>query len=159
MRATSRRNTGAALEEGYVDERLVSEQPKKRRRVGAASPVGFAVRVLMVVALCYLIGAQELFLACFTSVSCEPGVVTAGSNVTCSIRTSVLAAETDLSITQIGEAGPIRLLDSTQHAYVVSFSTAVAAPSGVRVAHSLLWRSSQVEGAPQAAQRSGPGAA
>ena len=69
----------------------------------------------------------------------------AGSNVTCTITRSALASESDLSITQVGGAGPIALVGERATEYRVAFSTRAAGAAGVRVTHSLFWRNAWVQ--------------
>ena len=147
----------AAASTSYVDDRLLGE-PKnadeKAPREGN-SLQGWLLRLCAVLIGCYLTGLQELVFAGFTTVSCEPrgGTVRAGTNVTCEIVTAPLSSETDLSITQLGHAGPIALLETAgrEHVYRVTFSTSRAGRAGVRVTHMLLWSSASVEVVPAAA--------
>ena len=70
--------------------------------------------------------SQDLLLAALTSVRCDPeGAVRAGTNVTCEITTGSLASEADLSVTQLGLAGPITVLSESPHAYRVRFQQRV----------------------------------
>ena len=140
-----------------VDDRLLGE-PKsahqKPERLDDQSLQGWILRLCAVLAGCYLLGVHELVLAAFTSISCHPadGTVRAGTNVTCEIVTAFLSSEMALSLTQIGSAGPIALVDGTQkHRYEVTFSTSKAGFAGVRVTHHLFWSSGSVEVMPASA--------
>jgi hypothetical protein len=134
----------------YVDDRLSHEEPKSRMqklRSGGLLPERRTPLLtwLAIILLCYTVSLQEQVFALFTSVRCTPATVRAGTNATCSISTFQLAAETDLSITQLGEAGNIVLRSTAPHAYQVSFSTAKAGGAGVRVKHALSTSWSMVE--------------
>ena len=133
----------------YADDRLLGEpksSAQKPPREGSAQ--GCLVRLGAVLVGCYLTGLHELVFAGFTTISCVPSVVRAGTNVTCQIMTAPLSSELDLSITQLGHAGPIALLEEAgreQHTYRVTFSTTHAGSAGVRVTHMLFWSTSNVE--------------
>ena len=139
----------------YVDDRL-SHEPKSRMqklRSGGLLPERRTPLLtwLAIILLCYTVSLQEQIFALFTSVHCAPATVRAGTNATCSISTFQLAAETDLSITQLGEAGTIVLRSTAPHAYQVGFSTVKAGGAGVRVKHALSTSWSMVEVLPGAA--------
>jgi hypothetical protein len=134
----------------YVDDRLSHEEPKSRMQKLRSGGLLRERRTplltwLAIILLCYTVSLQEQVFALFTSVHCSPATVPAGANVTCSISTFQLAAETDLSITQLGEAGSIVLRSTAPHAYQVSFGTAKAGGAGVRVKHALSTSWSMVE--------------
>ena len=155
LRARGLPDIEAAVEPGYVDDRLLGE-PKSAQQKPPRLLWGelqrLILRLVAVLAGCYLLDLQELVLAAFTSVSCQAGVVRAGTNVTCEIVTASLSAETSLSITQLGGAGAIALLEgSGEHRYQVTFATAQAGFAGVRVSHQLFWSSATVEVHPAAA--------
>ena len=118
----------------YVDDRLLAEPKSHAQKLGARGmlpswPPARATPVLIWVAVffvCYTVSLQEQLFALFTSVDCSPAEVPAGTNATCAIKTLWLAAEADLSITPLGNAGPIMLLGHTPHRYDVSFGTVKA---------------------------------
>ena len=91
---------------------------------------------------------QELVYAAFTSVSCEPPTVRAGTNVSCDVRTLALSRERGLTLTQLGFAGALVLERSAPHDYRVSFATNVSGRAGVLVEHGYLWTTSVVDVAP-----------
>ena len=132
----------------WVDDRLAGE-PKapgqKATRQGASHwPTRF-FQAAAVIAACYIIGVHELVFAAFTSVHCTPSMVQAGRNVSCSISMGRFGSEADLSITQVGVAGQITLVDESSHSYRIAFGTRKAGDAGVRVTHSMFWSTSWVE--------------
>ena len=132
----------------FVDDRLAAEPKARSDKPKVGEPSSLPVRLFRVgaaVAACYMVGAHELVLAAFTSVTCAPAIVRAGGNATCDVRTGALSSDADLSITQTGGAGRIVLLSESAHAYRVSFSTRTAGAAGVRVSHSIFWSSAAVE--------------
>jgi hypothetical protein len=145
----------AADGQSWVDDRLAAE-PKapgqKRSRDAKTFSAKNLMRLGAIAAACWLIGAHQLVFAIFTGVSCSPSTVRAGSNISCTITRSALASESDLSITQVGNAGAITLVDEASTQYRVTFSTRAAGAAGVRVTHSLFWRTSwaEVQAAPAA---------
>ena len=143
MLPTSMNHRTVSSSSDYVDDRL-SYEPKYKRKLLPASKVPL-LTWLAVMLVCYTLQLQEQLYAFFTSVRCEPPIVRAGTNVTCAISTFQLAHETDLSITQLGTAGPIVALSTQPHAYRVRFSTAKAGGAGVRVQHVLASSWSMVE--------------
>lgn len=135
----------------YVDERLLGE-PKSHTQKGRMGRTPPWLTWLAVIVFCYTVSLQEQLFALLTSVRCYPETVLAGANATCTITTFFLAAEADLSITQLGAAGPVALLGAQPHRYDVSFSTATAGGAGVRVQHALVssWSLIEVLPAPAA---------
>ena len=105
----------------WADPRL-ARQPDERkihRYDDAKKASAFSTRprvttlVLIFFAASYLLGIPELLLALGTSVRCgdATGLAAAGANVTCVVATAALASESDLSITQVGTAGTIALVN------------------------------------------------
>lgn len=136
----------AHADAAWVDDRLTGEPRPHRKPPRPAASLQIA-KVLLVLAACWFVGVQDLIFAAFTTVRCGEGAgpVAAGSNVTCVVSTSRLSSEADLSITQLGLAGPIVMLSSTGHTHTISFATGPAGRAGVRVSHAVFWTSAMVD--------------
>ena len=140
-----RRAGGAAadLEDGgvYFDERLRGETRQLRR----STDRGWLLKLAFFLAACWALGLYEVVCAVFTHVDCMPRSVPAGGTVTCELGTLAVAAERQLSLAPTGAAGSITLVASEPHRYIISFATAAAGRAGVRVQHSLVHTSDEVE--------------
>ena len=114
---------------------------------GAAAGYGTARRLAAALAgLTTLLVLLRVLPDAILAVECAPLVPTAGTNVTCSIRSRSGGA--DVRIVQQGTAGLITLLSDAAEGggeYRVSFATASAGPAGVRVVGPLIWRSVWVD--------------
>lgn len=132
---------GARPADAWVDDRLRGE-PKVR--AAHAPREREALRVLVVVAACWLLRVHEFVGAAFTTVHCAPATPPAGSDVMCTITTGALSRDVDLRVTQSGYAGHITPLDEGGRSHRIKFATATAGPAGVTVSHSFFRSTSSV---------------
>lgn len=142
------------VESAFVDDRVLAEPKARSDKPATGAPTSLGVKILRLVVFlvaCALLGVQDMLFAALTTVSCQPAVVRAGTNVTCDVRTGLFSTDADLSITQTGTAGMLWLLSESVHSYRVAFATSRAGAAGVRLTHSIFWSRATVEVVPAAA--------
>mmetsp|Transcript_1905 Transcript_1905/g.4089 ORF Transcript_1905/g.4089 Transcript_1905/m.4089 type:complete len:254 (+) Transcript_1905:101-862(+) len=125
--------TGAAP---FLDDRLLGE-PAPKVRAGHRLNCRVAMPLILVAIVLYvIIGAHEAVASLQSALDCTPTErIQAGENITCTIQTSPLASETDLTIVPTGVASDLALLHAEPHFYRVGFATASAGTAGVRLQH------------------------
>ena len=130
-----------------MDDRLLREptEHSQKRWQQASISTKQLLRVLALIVSAHLLGVLDFLCAVLTAVQCSPAIVIAGANVTCEITTGTLSSDADLSITQLGVAGVISLLNEDAHLYRVSFTTQASGRAGLVVSHMLFWSTSTVE--------------
>lgn len=133
----------------WIDPRTLVGEPKTPgQKLAREASVSAATRLLQLTGMliaCYLIGVHEMLLTGLTSVTCSPEMIKAGSNATCEIRSGPFTSDSGLSITQVGVAGRIALVDERNGAYRIVFATRLVGDAGVRVSHGIFSSVSTVE--------------
>ena len=137
--------------DSWVDHRLAGEPKaawhKRAPTHGSGSMWRPMLRISALAAVGYLLGVHDMLFAALSDVRCVPAVVQAGHNVTCTITLVGSLHDAALSLTPIGTAGAIALLDdeAVANTYRITFATATAGEAGVRIAQSIFWSTSLVE--------------
>ena len=140
-----RRKDVEAAETTWIDDRLAGEsKAHKSPRGSGYSPRSIAQLIALAV-VCWTIGVHEMIFAAFTRVHCTPLLVRAGSNASCIVQRSILSSDNGLTITQVGTAGTIMMMDEQSTSYHVSFTTRASGAAGVRVTHAWFWHTAWVE--------------